>query len=139
MRTKLMAFAAVAGVLLASGASAEGLHHCKRPLITRVASVTLAKQPTLVQSRACPQEAALRLAGVPIMKKQLAIAVGVLFTLGTAVSASLNDAAQPTEPLMTVDSVATAIGLETECTDRCAVEHTRNFVWLSSAGASALS
>ena len=30
------------------------------------------------------------------MKKQLAIAVGVLFTLGTAVSASLNDAGQPT-------------------------------------------
>ena len=35
------------------------------------------------------------------MKKQLAIAVGVLFTLGTAVSASLNDAAQPTEPVVT--------------------------------------
>ena len=30
------------------------------------------------------------------MKKQLAIAVGALLTLGTAVSASLNDYAQPT-------------------------------------------
>jgi hypothetical protein len=30
------------------------------------------------------------------MKKQLAIAVGVLLTLGTAVSATLNDYAQPT-------------------------------------------
>lgn len=29
------------------------------------------------------------------MKKQLAIAVGVLLTLGTAVSATLNDYAQP--------------------------------------------
>ena len=34
------------------------------------------------------------------MKKQLSIAVGVLFTLGTAVSASLNDAADPTEQAM---------------------------------------
>jgi hypothetical protein len=40
------------------------------------------------------------------MKKQLAIAVGVLFTLGTAVSAGLNDAGQPTELVMVVDSVA---------------------------------
>lgn len=40
------------------------------------------------------------------MKKQLSIAVGVLFTLGTAVSASLNDAAQPIEPVMSVDSLA---------------------------------
>jgi hypothetical protein len=40
------------------------------------------------------------------MKKQLAIAVGVLFTLGTAVSASLNDGGQPTEPVMAVASVA---------------------------------
>ena len=56
MRTKLIAFAAVAGVLLASSASAEGLHHCKRPLITRVASLTLAKQPTLVQSVPAPRK-----------------------------------------------------------------------------------
>ena len=56
MRTKLIAFAAVAGVLLANGASAEGLHHCKRPLITRVASVTLAKQPTLVQAVPAPRK-----------------------------------------------------------------------------------
>jgi hypothetical protein len=40
------------------------------------------------------------------MKKQLSIAVGVLFTLGTAVSASLNDAAEPTKQEMTVESVA---------------------------------
>ena len=73
------------------------------------------------------------------MKKQLAIAVGVLFTLGTAVSASLNDAA-------TADGAGNGrrfgragIGLEAERTDRCAVEHTRHFVWLSSAGASTLS
>ncbi len=32
------------------------------------------------------------------MKKQLTIAVGTLLTLGTAVSASLNDYSQPTEP-----------------------------------------
>ena len=38
------------------------------------------------------------------MKKQLAIAVGVLLTLGTAVSASLNDDAQPTKPVMPIDS-----------------------------------
>lgn len=56
MRTKLMAFAAVAGVLLAGGASAEGLVHCKRPLITRVATVALAKQPTLVQSVPAPRK-----------------------------------------------------------------------------------
>jgi hypothetical protein len=56
MRTKLMAVAAVAGVLLANGASAEGLQHFKRPLITRVASVTLAKQPTLVQAVPAPRK-----------------------------------------------------------------------------------
>jgi predicted transcriptional regulator len=38
------------------------------------------------------------------MKKQLAIAVGTLLTLGTAVSASLNDYAQPTEPATTIES-----------------------------------
>jgi hypothetical protein len=51
-----MAVAAVAGVLLANGASAEGLVHCKRPLVTRVAMVTLAKQPTLVQSVPAPRK-----------------------------------------------------------------------------------
>jgi hypothetical protein len=56
MRNKLIAFAAVAGVLAASGASAEGLHHCKRPLITRVANVVLAKQPTLVQAVPAPRK-----------------------------------------------------------------------------------
>jgi hypothetical protein len=38
------------------------------------------------------------------MKKQLAIAVGVLVTLGTAVSASLNDYTQSTTPA-TIESV----------------------------------
>jgi hypothetical protein len=56
MRTKLIAIAAVAGVFLAGSASAEGLIHCKRPLITRIASVTLAKQPTLVQSAPAPRK-----------------------------------------------------------------------------------
>ena len=56
MRTKLMAFAAVAGVLLAGNVSAEGLLHCKRPLVTRAASVTLAKQPTLVASVPAPRK-----------------------------------------------------------------------------------
>ena len=40
------------------------------------------------------------------MKKQLAIAVGALLTLGTAVSASLNDYAQPTKSVATVESAA---------------------------------
>ena len=39
------------------------------------------------------------------MKKQLVIAVGALLTLGTAVSASLNDYAQPTTPA-TMESAA---------------------------------
>jgi hypothetical protein len=56
MRTKLMAVAAVAGVLLAGNVSAEGLLHCKRPLVTRDASVTLAKQPTLVASVPAPRK-----------------------------------------------------------------------------------
>jgi hypothetical protein len=56
MRTKLMAFTAVAGLLMVSGASAEGLHHCKRPLIQRIASITLAKQPTLVQAVPAPRK-----------------------------------------------------------------------------------
>jgi hypothetical protein len=56
MRTKLMAFAAVAGVLMAGSVSAEGLVHCKRPLVTRVATVALAKQPTLVQTVPAPRK-----------------------------------------------------------------------------------
>lgn len=40
------------------------------------------------------------------MKKQIAIALGVLLTLGTAVSASFNDEAQPATPMATVESVA---------------------------------
>lgn len=57
MRTKLIAIALAAGVSFASGgASAEGLHHYKRPLITSVAGVTLAKQPTLVQAVPAPRK-----------------------------------------------------------------------------------
>jgi hypothetical protein len=39
-----------------------------------------------------------------IMTKQLAIALGVLFTIGTAVSASLNDEAESTTPAATIES-----------------------------------
>ena len=56
MRTKLIAVAAVAGVLLAGNVSAEGLVHCKKPLVTRAAGVTLAKQPTLVASVPAPRK-----------------------------------------------------------------------------------
>jgi hypothetical protein len=56
MRTKLIAFAAVASVLMASSALAEGgagnMQHCKRPLIT----LGFAKQPTLVQSVPMPKK-----------------------------------------------------------------------------------
>ena len=40
------------------------------------------------------------------MKKQLAIAAGVLMTLGTAVSASLNDYADPVKPATSIESAA---------------------------------
>ena len=40
------------------------------------------------------------------MKKQLAIAAGVLLTLGTAVAASLNGDAQSTKPVATIESAA---------------------------------
>jgi len=40
------------------------------------------------------------------MKKQLAIAVGVLLTLGTAVSATLNDYSEPAKSAMTAQPVA---------------------------------
>lgn len=40
------------------------------------------------------------------MKKQIAIALGVLLTLGTAVSASFNDEAQPTEQIAAVETAA---------------------------------
>ena len=56
MRTKLIAIAMVAGVFLANSASAEQLIHCKRPMVTRIASLTLAKQPTLVQSVPAPRK-----------------------------------------------------------------------------------
>jgi hypothetical protein len=56
MRIKLVAFAAVAGVLMAGSVSAEGLVHCKKPLVTRATNVTLAKQPTLVASVPAPRK-----------------------------------------------------------------------------------
>lgn len=40
------------------------------------------------------------------MKKQLAIAVGVLLTLGTAVATTLNGEAQPIKSAAVVESVA---------------------------------
>jgi hypothetical protein len=40
------------------------------------------------------------------MKKQLAIAAGILLTLGTAVATTLNGEAQPVEPLATLESAA---------------------------------
>jgi hypothetical protein len=40
------------------------------------------------------------------MKKQIAIALGVLFTLGTAVSASLNDT---TEPVTAIESATSQL------------------------------
>ena len=40
------------------------------------------------------------------MKKQLAIAVGVLLTIGTAVSASLNDEADLSTPAATIESAS---------------------------------
>lgn len=40
------------------------------------------------------------------MKKQIAIAVGVLLTLGTAVATTLNGEAQPIKPVATVESAA---------------------------------
>jgi len=40
------------------------------------------------------------------MKKQLAIAAGVLMTLGTAVSASLNEYAEPTKSATSIESAA---------------------------------
>ena len=54
MRTKLIAIAMVAGVFLAGSAFAESLHYVKRPLVT--ASISLAKQPTLVQSVPAPRK-----------------------------------------------------------------------------------
>jgi len=40
------------------------------------------------------------------MKKQLAIAAGALLTLGTAVSATLNDYSEPAKTVTTVESAA---------------------------------
>jgi hypothetical protein len=44
-----------------------------------------------------------------VMKKQLAIALGVLLTIGTAVSASLNDEAESTTPAVTIESALVEI------------------------------
>ena len=55
MRTKLIAVAMVSGVFLAGSASAEGVRSVRVPLIS-IASVTLAKQPTLVQTAPMPRK-----------------------------------------------------------------------------------
>ena len=55
MRTKLIAIAMVSGVFLASSVSAEGIRQVRVPLIS-IASVSLAKQPTLVQTVAMPKK-----------------------------------------------------------------------------------
>lgn len=44
------------------------------------------------------------------MKKQIAIAVGVLLTLGTAVATTLNDEAQATKPVVTIESSSAQTG-----------------------------
>lgn len=44
------------------------------------------------------------------MKKHIAIAVGALLTLGTAVAATLSDEAQATKPTVAVESTATQMG-----------------------------
>ena len=56
MRTKLIAIAMLSSVFLAGSVSAECIKGLKRPLITRIASVTLAKQPTLVQTTPAPRK-----------------------------------------------------------------------------------
>jgi hypothetical protein len=56
MRTKLIAFAAVAGVFLAGSAPAESLHYIRKPLVTKAAGIILSKQPTLVQSVPMPRK-----------------------------------------------------------------------------------
>jgi beta-lactamase class A len=54
MRTKLIAIAMITGVFLANSASADGVIRNKRPLIT--ASITVTKQPTLVQTAPAPRK-----------------------------------------------------------------------------------
>lgn len=44
------------------------------------------------------------------MKKQIIIAVGVLLTLGTAVSATLNDDGQATKPVASVEAGTSQMG-----------------------------
>jgi hypothetical protein len=44
------------------------------------------------------------------MRKHLAIAVGALLTLGTAVSATLNSEAQAVKPAVAVETTATQMG-----------------------------
>jgi hypothetical protein len=44
------------------------------------------------------------------MKKQIFTAVGILFTLGTAVSASLNEEAPSAKPSVTMESAAAQMG-----------------------------
>ena len=56
MRTKLIAITMLSSLFLVGSVSAECVKGLKRPLITRIASVTLAKQPTLVQTTPAPRK-----------------------------------------------------------------------------------
>lgn len=47
MRSKLITSVVAAGVLFVSGASAEGLSHAKRPLITKTEGLSHAKRPLI--------------------------------------------------------------------------------------------
>ena len=72
------------------------------------------------------------------MKKHIAIAAGVLLTLGTAVAATLNGEAQSMKPVATVES-AISMDAKQSAQVRGAVEDPREFVRFGSAGPSALS
>jgi hypothetical protein len=50
MRTRLMTSVIAAGVLVANVASAEGLHHVKRPLITRAEGLHHVKRPLIART-----------------------------------------------------------------------------------------
>ena len=50
MRSKLMTSVIAASVLVANVASAEGLHHMKRPLITRTEGLHHMKRPLITRA-----------------------------------------------------------------------------------------
>lgn len=47
MRSRLITSVIAVGVLLANGASADGLSHAKRPLVTRTDGLSHAKRPLI--------------------------------------------------------------------------------------------